>query len=164
NFSFGSKEAQPTEETAVQDRINSVRNYYEAHGMRRVVDAVMLVHVDRHPHVLLIQIGQRFFRLPGGYLKPGEDEREGLGNRLNELLGHPAGPDGKAAENFDWNVGECISTWWRPNFDVHTVSNNTYRVKCGSSEVRGSGLGVPIKWQSADTRGVHRLRIIKPNY
>jgi hypothetical protein len=37
------------------------------------VDAVILVHEHGHPHVLLIQIGASFFKLPGGRLRPGED-------------------------------------------------------------------------------------------
>lgn len=41
--------------------------------MRRSVDAVLLVHEHNHPHVLLLQMGSSFFRLPGGRLKVGED-------------------------------------------------------------------------------------------
>ena len=31
------------------------------------------VQQHKHPHVLLLQIGNSFFKLPGGRLKPGED-------------------------------------------------------------------------------------------
>ncbi len=43
-------------------------------GMRRSVDGVLIVHEHGLPHVLLLQLGTTFFKLPGGELKPGEDE------------------------------------------------------------------------------------------
>ena len=46
--------------------------------MRRSVDGVLLVHEHNHPHVLLVQVGASFFKLPGGRLRPGEDG-EGAG-------------------------------------------------------------------------------------
>lgn len=46
---------------------------YEREGMRRSVEAVILVHEHNHPHILLLQIGMSFFKLPGGRLRPGED-------------------------------------------------------------------------------------------
>lgn len=46
---------------------------YAREGIRRSVDAIILVHEHSHPHVLLIQIGSAFFKLPGGRLRPGED-------------------------------------------------------------------------------------------
>ncbi|KAJ1660654.1 hypothetical protein IWQ61_000437 [Dispira simplex] len=119
NFTFGTKEAEPQSETSATERLNVLRSYYETSGMRRAVDAVFLVHEAKHPHVLLLQIGHKFFKLPGGYLKPGEDEIEGLQKRLNELFGR-TGADGSSSTLFDWNVGECIGTWWRPNFDNYT--------------------------------------------
>lgn len=36
---------------------------YNAHGMRRSVDAVLLVHNHNHPHILLLQMGTSFFKL-----------------------------------------------------------------------------------------------------
>ena len=41
--------------------------------MRTSVEAILLVHEHNHPHILLLQIGNSFFKLPGGRLKPGED-------------------------------------------------------------------------------------------
>lgn len=46
---------------------------YAQEGVRRSVDAVLLVHAHGHPHVLLLQLGSTFFKLPGGRLRPGED-------------------------------------------------------------------------------------------
>jgi cleavage and polyadenylation specificity factor subunit 5 len=39
---------------------------FESEGLRRTVDAVLLAHVHNHPHVLLLQIGKTFHKLPGG--------------------------------------------------------------------------------------------------
>ena len=46
---------------------------YRREGIRRSVEAVILVHDHNHPHVLLLQLGSAFFKLPGGRLRPGED-------------------------------------------------------------------------------------------
>ena len=46
---------------------------YAAEGMRRTVEAVLLVHEHRHPSVLLLQAGASFFKLPGGKLHPPEE-------------------------------------------------------------------------------------------
>lgn len=46
---------------------------YRREGIRRSVEAVILVHNHNHPHVLLLQLGSAFFKLPGGRLRPGED-------------------------------------------------------------------------------------------
>ncbi|KAG5049196.1 hypothetical protein JHK85_010299 [Glycine max] len=39
-----------------------------------------------HPHILLLQIGNTFCKLPGGRLKPGENEIEGLKRKLTSKL------------------------------------------------------------------------------
>lgn len=46
---------------------------YERDGMRRSVEGVLIVQEHNHPHILLLQAGQNFFKLPGGRLRPGED-------------------------------------------------------------------------------------------
>jgi hypothetical protein len=40
----------------------STQNYH-SHGLRRSVDAVLLVHNHGHPHILLLQMGSSFFKL-----------------------------------------------------------------------------------------------------
>ncbi|KAL9258000.1 Pre-mRNA cleavage factor Im 25 kDa subunit 2-like protein [Drosera capensis] len=40
-----------------------------------------------HPHILLLQIGNTFCKLPGGRLKPGENEIKGLKRKLSSKLG-----------------------------------------------------------------------------
>eukprot|EP00282_Hemiselmis_andersenii_P017352 CAMPEP_0114134112 /NCGR_PEP_ID=MMETSP0043_2-20121206/13980_1 /TAXON_ID=464988 /ORGANISM="Hemiselmis andersenii, Strain CCMP644" /LENGTH=148 /DNA_ID=CAMNT_0001227723 /DNA_START=12 /DNA_END=458 /DNA_ORIENTATION=+ len=76
------------------------------------MQGVVLVHQHRHAHVLLLQKGENYFKLPGGKLKPGESEREGLTRLLTAKIGSSAGSPG------DWEVGEVVSKWWRPNFDT----------------------------------------------
>jgi cleavage and polyadenylation specificity factor subunit 5 len=40
-----------------------MREEYDKNGMRRSVEAVLLVHEHSLPHVLLLQIGSTFFKL-----------------------------------------------------------------------------------------------------
>ncbi|MCO5561960.1 hypothetical protein L7F22_015586 [Adiantum nelumboides] len=73
----------------------------------------ILVQEHNHPHVLMLQIGNTFCKLPGGRLKPGEDEIEGLKRKLTSKLA-PA----SASVPPDWKIGECVAVWWRPNFET----------------------------------------------
>ena len=63
NYTFGKKEAQLEKDTSVASRLNRMKEKYEKEGMRRSVDGVLLVHQHNHPHVLLLQIGNTFFKL-----------------------------------------------------------------------------------------------------
>jgi cleavage and polyadenylation specificity factor subunit 5 len=71
-------------------------------------------------HVLMLQIANAFFKLPGDYLKPGEEEVQGMRDRLNQILA-PLDERGNVTEG-DWDVGDCIAQWWRPNFETFMVS------------------------------------------
>ena len=64
----------------------------------------------------MLQIANAFFKLPGDYLKPGEDEVTGMRARLNEILA-PNTDYGVAGEA-EWEIGDCIAQWWRPNFET----------------------------------------------
>lgn len=111
NYTFGAKEAQAERDRSVPARFQRMREEYEKIGMRRSVEGVMLVHEHSLPHVLLLQIGSTFFKLPGGELNPGEGEIEGLKRILTETLGRPD-------SNKDiWTIEDVVSNWWRPNFD-----------------------------------------------
>ena len=55
-------------------RFQRMKDEYDKFGMRRSVDGVLIVHEHGLPHVLLLQLGSTFFKLPGGELNPGEDE------------------------------------------------------------------------------------------
>uniref|UniRef100_D8QCH0 Cleavage and polyadenylation specificity factor subunit 5 n=1 Tax=Schizophyllum commune (strain H4-8 / FGSC 9210) TaxID=578458 RepID=D8QCH0_SCHCM len=57
--------------------------------MRRTDEGVLVVHDHGHPHILMLQTANAFFKLPGDYLKSGEDEVDGLKRRLNECLAPP---------------------------------------------------------------------------
>ncbi|VDO61132.1 unnamed protein product, partial [Onchocerca flexuosa] len=84
NYTFGTKDPQAERDHSVQARFQRMREEYEKIGMRRSVEGVLLVHEHSLPHVLLLQIGTTFFKLPGGELNPGEDEVEGLKRLLTE--------------------------------------------------------------------------------
>ncbi|EPQ30791.1 uncharacterized protein PFL1_01692 [Pseudozyma flocculosa PF-1] len=126
SFNFTTKGAQQEEDPSVVARLQRLKNQYEDFGMRRSVEAVLVVHEHGHPHVLMLQIANAFFKLPGDYLKPGEDEVEGLKARLDERLAPVAsdpaslGPNGagKDQEDGEWEIGDCLAQWWRPAFET----------------------------------------------
>lgn len=92
-------------------RFQRMRDEFEKIGMRRSVEGVLLVHEHRLPHVLLLQLGTTFFKLPGGELRAGEDEMDGLKRLMSETLGRQ---DGIVNE---WIIEDTIGNWWRPNFE-----------------------------------------------
>ena len=108
--------------------------------MRRTVEGVLVVHDHGHPHILMLQIANAFFKLyalhsfifcplthlksPGDYLKPGEDELEGLKRRLDERLAPPSDSrqfNASHGIDNDWEIGDCLAQWWRPNFETFMV-------------------------------------------
>lgn len=60
---------------------------------------------------------------PGDYLRPDEDEVEGLRERMDKRLApdpnDPSsyGPIAKDAGG-DWEIGDILSQWWRPAFET----------------------------------------------
>lgn len=61
---------------------------------------------------------------PGDYLKPGEDEIEGLKRRLDERLAPPSDSrqfNASHGVDNDWEIGDCLAQWWRPNFETFMV-------------------------------------------
>lgn len=62
-FTFTTKEAQPEEDPSVAARLQRLQNNYEDFGMRRTVEGVLVCHEHGHPHVLMIQIANAFFKL-----------------------------------------------------------------------------------------------------
>jgi cleavage and polyadenylation specificity factor subunit 5 len=82
------------------------------------------VHEHNHPHVLMLQIANAFFKLPGDYLLPHETEISGFQSRLAERLSPPVGSsiaeqfmDGEEGP-YDWRIHDCVAQWWRPNFET----------------------------------------------
>ena len=66
NYTFDTKEAQHEKDKSVAMRLTRMKEKYEKDGMRRSVEAVLLVHKHGHPHVLLLCIGNNvkgFFKL-----------------------------------------------------------------------------------------------------
>jgi hypothetical protein len=61
---------------------------------------------------------------PGDYLKPGEDEIDGLKRRLDDRLAPPRDSQQfSVAHGIDneWEIGDCLAQWWRPNFETFMV-------------------------------------------
>lgn len=113
NYNFGTKAPKHEKDNSVQDRLSRMKLKYDKEGVRRSVEGVLLVHDHNHPHVLLLQVGQSFFKLPGGRLRPGEDEVEGLRRKLVGGLAPQS-----TTMQISWEVGECVGVFWRPHFDT----------------------------------------------
>lgn len=117
NYTFGVKETQPEEDPSVVARLKRLEEHYVQHGMRRTCEGILVCHEHNHPHILMLQIANAFFKLPGDYLKPEDDEVEGFKKRLDERLA-PVGSLGDGQTEGDWNIGDCLAQWWRPNFET----------------------------------------------
>jgi cleavage and polyadenylation specificity factor subunit 5 len=117
NYTFGVKETQPEEDPSVLARLKRLEEHYQAHGMRRTCEGILVCHEHNHPHILMLQIANAFFKLPGDYLRPEDEEIEGFKARLDERLA-PVGSLGEGNKAGDWQVGDCLAQWWRPNFET----------------------------------------------
>lgn len=117
NYTFGVKETQPEEDPSVIARLKRLEEHFTEYGMRRTCEGILVCHEHNHPHILMLQIANAFFKLPGDYLKPEDDEVKGFKLRLDERLA-PVGRIGEGEEAGDWRVGECLAQWWRPNFET----------------------------------------------
>ncbi|KAJ8425262.1 hypothetical protein Cgig2_025370 [Carnegiea gigantea] len=125
-YTFGTKEPKMEKDTSVADRLARMKLNYMKEGMRTSVEGILLVQEHNHPHILLLQIGNTFCKLPGGRLKPGENvghltyanfsysaEIQGLKRKLSSKLAANS-----PALHPDWQIGECVAMWWRPNFET----------------------------------------------
>jgi cleavage and polyadenylation specificity factor subunit 5 len=61
NYTFGTKDPMYEKDRTVEARFNRMREDFEKYGMRRSVEAVLLVHEHNLPHVLLLQLGESQF-------------------------------------------------------------------------------------------------------
>lgn len=113
NYYFDYKDAVPFKEETVADRLDRMKSNFRAHGLRTCVQAVLLVEIFKHPHVLLLQTRNSIFSLPGGRSRPGESDAECLRRKLSSKLsvirdgGRP-----------DWDVAECLGMWWKHGFET----------------------------------------------
>ncbi|WVZ93100.1 hypothetical protein U9M48_039109 [Paspalum notatum var. saurae] len=117
-YYFGAKDAAAVPrglETAA-DRALRLKANFAAHGLRTSVHGVLLVELFDHPHVLLLQVRNSSFVLPGGRLRPGEEDVQGLKRKLSSKLSVVR--DGQATDEDDWQIGECIGMWWRSEFEA----------------------------------------------
>ncbi|KAG1654227.1 hypothetical protein FOA52_004503 [Chlamydomonas sp. UWO 241] len=113
NYSFGSKEMKVDKDVSLDQKLARLKTNYETKGMRRSVEGILLVQEHNHPHVLMLQLGVAHFKLPGGRLRAGEDEAEGLKRKLTSMLS-PTNPQLQTP----WDLGECAGAYYRPNFDT----------------------------------------------
>ncbi|CBF73767.1 cleavage and polyadenylation specificity factor subunit 5 [Aspergillus nidulans FGSC A4] len=118
NYTFGTKETQPEEDPSVLARLKRLEEHYEKHGMRRTCEGILVCHEHNHPHVLMLQIANAFFKLPGDYLLHDDDEIEGFKRRLNERLAPVGSQFSGEGVNEDWEIGDTLAQWWRPNFET----------------------------------------------
>ncbi|KAI7501889.1 cleavage and polyadenylation specificity factor, 25 kDa subunit [Hortaea werneckii] len=119
NYTFGTKEAQPEEDPSVKDRLKRLEEHYEHHGMRRTCEAVLVCHEHNHPHVLMLQIANAFFKLPGDYLHHDQEEIAGFKARLNERLAPTGSLSARdTPSSADWTVHSTLAQWYRPNFET----------------------------------------------
>ena len=117
-YSFGVKQARPEKDATVAEAMLRHKAKYEKEGLRRHVEAILLVNQHNHPHVLLLQSGgggaPATFRLPGGRLRHGEGEVEGLQRKLHNKLS-PA----EASLRKEWECLDCVARWCRPGFELN---------------------------------------------
>lgn len=118
NYTFGTKETQPEEDPSVLARLQRLQEHYEQHGMRRTCEGILVCHEHNHPHILMLQIANAFFKLPGDYLHPHEEELQGFRNRLNERLAPVGTQFSGEGVNDEWEIGDTLAQWWRPNFET----------------------------------------------
>src|SRR5256884_8612030 len=55
---------------------------------------------------------------PGDYLQPNDDEIEGFKARLNERLAPVGTQFTGEGVNDEWQIGDTLAQWWRPNFET----------------------------------------------
>jgi cleavage and polyadenylation specificity factor subunit 5 len=91
-----------------------MRAQYEKDGKRRSVAAICMVSQHRTPHVLLLQITPTSFKLPGGRLRAGEGDVEGLARKMRNKL-QPERDDG--LEQYEFDIGDQVATWYRTSFE-----------------------------------------------
>ncbi|KAK1418619.1 hypothetical protein QVD17_27764 [Tagetes erecta] len=112
-YYFSSKPPTTSRNETIADRILRLKSNYDAHGMRICVEAVILVELFKHPHLLLLQSKNCIYELPGGRLRPGESDVSGLKRKLLSKL---SADDDNYQTN--WEVSECIGTWWKSDFET----------------------------------------------
>ena len=73
NYTFGTKETQPEEDPSVLARLKRLEEHYENHGMRRTCEGILVCHEHNHPHILMLQIANAFFKLYASLMESQQD-------------------------------------------------------------------------------------------
>lgn len=55
---------------------------------------------------------------PGDYLNFEDEEIDGFKKRLNERLAPVGSQFSGEGVNEDWEIGDTLAQWWRPNFET----------------------------------------------
>lgn len=55
---------------------------------------------------------------PGDYLNYEDEEVDGFKKRLNERLAPVGSQFSGEGVNEDWEIGDTLAQWWRPNFET----------------------------------------------
>lgn len=136
NYTFGTKETQLEEDQSVNARLKRLEDHYKQHGMRRTCEGILVCHEHNHPHVLMLQIANTFFKLyvvqdsthckavltrssPGDWLTADGEEIAGFKKILSERLSPAPGTQlAKEDADADWIIGDTLAQWWRPNFEI----------------------------------------------
>ncbi|KAJ3254871.1 hypothetical protein HK103_006766 [Boothiomyces macroporosus] len=128
-YSFGAKDPQMEPDQSIQQKLERLKTEFVEKGCRITVLGVICLHEHNHPTILVLRIANSFYKLPGGTLKPGEDEIKGLQQHLIEQLG-PIGD----TNHDEFEIGELLGVYYRLNFEnilvlginVVSVSATTY--------------------------------------
>ncbi|KAK9665520.1 hypothetical protein RND81_14G117500 [Saponaria officinalis] len=112
SYHFYIKDQKTEKNYSVRARLSRLRLNYSIEGMKRSVEGVLLVQEHNFPYVLVFKIGDTLHKLPGGKLRPGEDEIEGLKRKLSSKFAR-----NNPEHQQNWQIRECLGIWWRPNFD-----------------------------------------------
>lgn len=100
-------------------------------------------------------------RRPGDYLQHGDDEVEGFKHRLNERLAPVGSQFSGEGVNEDWEIGDTLAQWWRPNFETFMYpfllghSGQCYHI-ARKAEQRGASYSLgrrgPLEWNELESR------------
>ena len=63
NYMVGQKGPLLEKDSSVKDRMERMAQLYKKTGMRRVVEGLLIAHHKAHPHILMLQIGNTYFKL-----------------------------------------------------------------------------------------------------
>lgn len=86
--------------------------YPDAADCKRVLQTVQSPYLDKEFGCLLIR------ERPGDYLQVEDDEVEGFKLRLNERLAPVGSQFSGEGVNDEWQIGDTLAQWWRPNFET----------------------------------------------